>query len=248
MRPALLIALITGPVLLVSAAEPDDRAKLQGVWQSPPDSLVRARVMFLDGKIGYAVGDVTAKTPQPGSSFVALQDAKYGASGDKHFADLEIARDVKRHLEYRFDKSELVVNLDGKEYRLQRINTRAEDPAAKKLAGTWKVASVEAKGMTAPGEKSGLDSVAFTGDRYMWKATGGKEALNSFYRLGEFKDGRADLDVFGMKPDPVILALVELKGDTLTIAQPLKAGTATRPTGFDTKAGDTFVIRATRAK
>jgi uncharacterized protein (TIGR03067 family) len=247
MRPVLLITLLIAPVFLVRAADRDDRARLQGVWQSPADAPVRARIIFFDGKIGYAVGDVAAKTPKSGSTFVGLSEAKYGESGGKHFADLEIAKDVKRHVEYRFDKDDLVVGLDGKEYRVQRINTRADDPAAKKLAGTWKVTEVEAKGMKATGKNAGLESVAFTGDRYVWKATGGKEALNSLYRLGEFKDGRASLDVFGMKADPALLALVELKGDTLAIAQPLKPS-ATRPPGFDTAAGDTLVIRATRAK
>jgi hypothetical protein len=94
---------------------------------------------------------------------------------------------------------------------------------------------------------SGVESLTFAGDRYVVKAPGGKELLNSFYRLGDAKAGRSDLDVFGMKADPVIAAVLEVKGAELTFAQPLKPGDP-RPAGFDTAAAEVLVMRAKLTK
>jgi uncharacterized protein (TIGR03067 family) len=247
MRRALPLVLFTCPAFIAAAGPADDRAKLQGVWHSPADAKLKARVIVMGDKVGFTVGDVAANPPVPGSTFVGLADAKLTAAGGKTYAEIEITRDYTRKLEYRFEKDGLVVGIDRAAYPLRRANTRAVDPAAKPLAGTWTVTEVGAKGMTAPGKAAGFESVSFAGDRYVLRGTGGKEFVNSFYRVGEAKDGRAELDVFGLKADPSIAALVEVKGDALTLAQPLRPG-GPRPAGFDTAAGDTFVIKATRAK
>jgi uncharacterized protein (TIGR03067 family) len=248
MRRALPLFLLACPAFVAAADPADDKARLQGVWHSPADAKVRARVIVMGDKVGYAVGDVTANPPVPGSTFVGLADAKLVSAGGKSYAEVEITKDTTRKLEYRFEKDELVVGIDRAEYPLRRANTRTADPAAKPLAGTWTVTEIEAKGMKVPAKASGIEAVVF-GDRYVWKGQGGKELLNSFYRVGEVKTGRAELDVYGMKADATFPSVVEVKGDELTIAQPLRPGTTpSRPAGFDTAAGDTLVIRATRAK
>jgi uncharacterized protein (TIGR03067 family) len=247
-KPLGLVAFLVGPALAAFAADPpDERAKLQGVWHSPADAKLRARVIFVGDKAGFSLGNHDAKTPAPGSSFVAVSETKLGEEGGKKFAEIIVAKDYKKKVEYRFDKESLVVRIDDKEYPLARVNTRADDAAAKKFAGTWTVTGAEAQGMKLGAKEAGLESVSFTGDRFVWKAAGGKEILSSLYRIGELKDGRGELDIFGLKADPIFPALVELKGDELVIAQPTKAGGA-RPTDFDTAKGDVLVIRATRAK
>lgn len=248
MRRVLLLVLLVCPALAVRAAEPtDDRAKLQGVWHSPAGAKLPARVIFMGDKAGYTVGEPGAKKPAPGASFVALSDAKLGEEGGKKFAEIAVAKDYKTKLGYRFEKDGLIATINDKEYPLRRVSTRADDPAAKPFAGDWTITGVEAKGMKLPAKDAGLESVSFTGDRYIWKVTGGKEVLNSFYRLGELKDDRAELDVYGLSADPGFPSLVELKGDELTIAQPTQRG-GKRPAGFDTANADVLVIRATRAK
>jgi uncharacterized protein (TIGR03067 family) len=247
MRRLLCLTLLACPALALAADPPGDKAKLQGVWNSTGDAPLKAKLIVMGDKAGYTVGDPAAAKPVPGSSFVALSEAKFGEEGGKKFFDLLVAKDYKDRVEYRFDKDGLVATVKKKDYPLRRANTRAGDPRAKKFAGTWSITSVETKGQKASGKDAGLEAVAFAGDRYLWKAAGGKEVLNQFYRLGEPKGGKAELDVYGMKGDVAIPALVELKGDGLTIAQPIKPGGA-RPTGFDAKGGDTFVIHATRAK
>jgi uncharacterized protein (TIGR03067 family) len=247
MRLVLTLALLASPALAALAADPpDDRAKLQGVWHSPPGAKTQARFLFLGDKAGYTVGDPAAKKPEPGSAFVGLSEAKLSEQGGKKTAEIVVSKDYTRKLEYRFDKDGLVVSIDGKEHALKRVNTRADDPAGKKLAGTWAVTGLEAKGMKFGAKEGGLETVTFTGDRYVWKG-GGKEVLNSLYRMGELKDGRAEFDVYGLSSDPAFPSLVELKGDELTIAQPVKRG-GPRPTGFDTAKADVLVIRATREK
>jgi uncharacterized protein (TIGR03067 family) len=249
MRRLLSLALMACPALAFAADPPDDRAKLQGVWHSPADAPVKARVIFLGDKAGYSVGDPGAEKPVPGSSFMALSDAKFGEEGGKKFVELVVSKDYKPRVDYRFDKDGLVMSINKKEYPLRRANTRADDPAAKKFAGAWKITALEVKGMKQEAGAMDVGSIAFTGDRYVWKGPNGKEFLNSYYRLGEPKDGRAELDIYGMKADPAIPMIVELKGDELTVAMPAKpTEKAARPKGFDTKAEETLVMRATRAK
>ena len=244
------VALFACAALAAEAADPaDDRAKLEGVWHSPADAPARVRVIFFQGKAGFAVDNPKAKGAEPTSSFAALADAKFGEEGGKKFAEMSYGKDTKRRVGYRFEKDGLAVSIDGKEYPLRRASTRADDPAAKKFAGNWTVTVLEVKGMKQEAGEKGAGSVAFTGDRYVWKGPDGKEFLNSLYRLGEPKDGRAELDIYGLKADPVIPMLVEVKGDELTVAMPAKPGDkAARPTGFDTKGNDILVIRARRAK
>lgn len=246
MRHASLLALLLCPAAtLLGADPPDDRTRLQGVWLSPPDAKLPVRLIAFDDKLGYTVGDPTATPAVPKSSFVALSPAELREEGGKRVAELAITKEVKRRVEYRLEKDGLVVGIDGAEHPLRRANTRPDDPAAKPLAGTWTVTGMEAKGKKATAKEAGFDAVTF-GDRYAWKGPD-KVALNVFYRLGPVKDGRAELDVFGMKGDVVIAALVEVKENEVAIVQPLKPG-GDRPTGFDTAGGDVLVIRAKRAK
>lgn len=242
MRRAVLLFLLACPAVV--AADPvDDRTKLQGVWHSAAGAKLPVRVLVMGDKVGYAVGDATATPAAPGSAFVALSDAKV----EKGVAELMITKDYTRKLAYRFEKDGLVVGLDGKEYPLTRVNTRATDPSAKGLAGTWTVTGAEVQGVKLPAATAGLESLSFVGDRYVVKAPGGKELLNSFFRLGDAKAGRTEVDVFGMKADPTITAVLEVKGEELTFAQPLKPG-GPRPAGFDTAAAEVLVIRAKLAK
>ncbi|HEX4609413.1 MAG TPA: hypothetical protein VH092_14545 [Urbifossiella sp.] len=248
MRGLLLLGVFTASCLVVAAADPPaGPAKLQGVWHSPADAKVPVRVIVLGDKVGYMIGDVAANPPVPGASFVGLTRAKFAEAGDKQQAELMIAKDYTRKVEFRVEKDGLVLGVDKAEHPLRRANTRDGDPAAKPLAGTWTIAEVGAKGMSAPGKDAGLESLSFAGDRYVLKGVGGKELLNSYYRAGAAKDGRVELDVFGLKADPTITALVEVKGEALTLAQPLRPG-GPRPAGFDTVVADIFLIRATRAK
>lgn len=246
MRRPVAFLLFVGSALAAAAADPDT-SNLQGVWHSPPDAKPAVRVIVMKDKVGYVVGGVAADPPQPRSTFVALSDAKLKEAGGKTVAELEIAAGVTRTLELRPEKDGLALAIDKKEYRVRRANTTAADPAAKAVAGAWAIASVSAKGQTVPAKLAGLESLAFAGDRYVVKGPGGKELLSSFYRLGDEKDGRRELDVFGMKADPSIRALVEVKGDDLALAQPIVAASA-RPTGFDTADGKALVIKATRGK
>lgn len=250
LTPFICLALFASSALAVWAADPpDDRAKLQGVWHSPADAKLKARVIFVGDKAGFTIGDPGAKTPVPGSSFASVAEAKLGEEGGKKYAEMTYGKDTKRRVEYRFEKDGLVVVIDGKEYPLRRANTRAADAPAKNFSGNWTVTALEVKGTKQEAGGKDLGSVAFTGDRFVWKGPDGKEYLNSLYRLGEAKDGRAELDIFGLKADPVIPMLVEVKGDELTVAMPSKPGdNAARPTGFDTKASEILVLHAKRAK
>jgi uncharacterized protein (TIGR03067 family) len=242
MRRAVLLFLLACPAF-VAAADPADRDRLQGVWHSAAGAKLPVRVIVMGDKAGYAVGDPTATPAVPGSSFVGLTEATFKGG----VAELAITKDYTRKIAYRFEKDALVVGLDGKEYPLRRVNTRATDPAAKELAGTWTVTGAEVKGVKVPAAAAGIESLTFAGDRYVIKAPGGKELLSSFYRLGEAKAGAVEFDVFGMKADPSIAVLLEVKGAELTLAQPLKAG-GPRPAAFDSAAAEVLVIRATRAK
>jgi uncharacterized protein (TIGR03067 family) len=241
MRHAVLLFLLAVPAV---AADPaDDRSKLQGVWYSAPGAKLPVRVVVMGDKVGYAVGDVAATPAVPGSAFVGLTEATVA----KGVAELAITKDYTRKLGYRFEKDGVVVTLDAKEYPLRRVNTRGTDPAAKELAGTWTVTGAEVKGVKLTAAMSGIESLAFAGDRYVVKAPGGKELLSSFYRLGDAKAGRADLDISGMKGDPTIAVRLEAKGDELLFAQPLTPG-GPRPTGFDSAAAEVLVVRAKRGK
>lgn len=243
MRYALSAALFLASTLAAVAQPADDRAKLQGVWHSPAGAKLPLRLLVLGDKAGYLIGDATATPPVPGSAFVGLTDARFGPA----HVEVVVTKDYTRRLEYRFEKGQLVVTLDKAEYPLARVNTRGDDPAAKPLAGAWAVTEVAAKGMSAPGRAAGFESLTFAGDRYVLRGTGGKEIVNSFYRVGATKDGRAELDVFGFKADPTFVALVEVKGDDLTLSQPLRPG-GPRPAGFDSAAAEILVIRAARMK
>ncbi|HYH65408.1 MAG TPA: hypothetical protein VD866_11995 [Urbifossiella sp.] len=243
MRRAVPLFLFACPVFVAAADPADDRAKLQGVWHSVAGAKQPVRVLVMGDKIGYAVGDATATPAVPGSAFVSLTEATVA----KGVAELVITKDYTRKLGYRIEKDGVVVTLDDKEYPLRRVNTRATDPAAKELAGTWTLTGAEVKGVKLTPAMSGIESLTIVGDRYVVKAPGGKELLSSFYRLGDAKAGRADLDIFGMKADPSIAARLEVKGDELLFAQPLKPG-GPRPTGFDSGAAEVLVLRATRAK
>lgn len=242
MRRAIPLLLLAS-AFVAAADPPDDRGKLQGVWHSAPGAKLPVRVIVMGDKVGYAVGDATATPAVPGSAFVGLTEATVG----KGVAELAITKDYTRKLGYRFEKDGLLVSLDDKEHALRRVNTRAADPAARGLVGTWTVTGAEVKGVKLTPAMSGVESLTFAGDRYVVKAPGGKELLTSFYRLGDAKAGRAEIDVFGMKADPVIAALLEVKGAELTFAQPLKPG-GPRPAGFDSAAAEVLVMRATRAK
>jgi len=240
------------PLAARDATKPaDDKAKLQGVWHSPADSKRQLKIMFLDDKVGYSVSDPAAKPPASTSSFTALSPAKFAGSGDKRAFEIPITKDTIRRVEYRFDKDKLAVTLEGNEYPVERVNTRAADsPAAKKLVGTWTVASVEAKGAETAGKNSGLEAVVFTEDRVVWKAPGDKEVLNAFFRYKPANKGPAEFDVFTLNPDFVIQAALEASGDEIRLAQSLKPAekAAGRPIEFDTKKAEIVVIKAKRAK
>jgi uncharacterized protein (TIGR03067 family) len=243
MRRAVPLFLFACPAVLFAADPADDRGGLQGVWHSAAAAKLPVRLLVMGDRVGYAVGDATATPAVPGSAFVALTDATF----TKGVAELTITKGYTRKLGYRFEKDGVLVTIDGKEYPLRRVNTRATDPAAKVLAGTWTVTGAEVQGVKLTAATAGVESLTFAGDRYVVTAPGGKELLNSFYRLADGKAGRVECDVFGMKADPVIAALLEVKGAELTFAQPLKPG-GPRPAGFDSAKAEGLVIRAARAK
>ena len=130
MRRAVLLFLLACPAY-VAAADPDDRDRLQGVWHSAAGAKLPVRVIVMGDKVGHAVGDPAATPAVPGSAFVALTEATFKGG----VAELAITTDYTRKLHYRFEKDGLVVGLDGKEYPLRRVNTRATDPPAKELVG-----------------------------------------------------------------------------------------------------------------
>lgn len=240
----------------LAAADPpnapaDDRAKLQGVWESPAGAKGSMNIIFFDDKVGYSTKNPGAQPPATTSSSVALSPAKRIDMEGKAQFELQVAKDYSTKIDYRLDKTDLVIGVNKAEYTVARVNTRASDSAAaKKLVGTWAVTGLEAKGMSIEPKAGGLEAVVFTDDRYAWKAPGGKELLNSFFRLGEPKKGTAELDIYGLKPEVAITALLEVTGDELRIAQPLKAGAkgAGRPTGFGSTAAEILVVKAKRAK
>jgi hypothetical protein len=247
MRRVLPLFLLAAPAFVAAADPADDRTRLQGVWHSEAGAKLPVRVIVMGDKAGYAVGDATATPAVPGSAFVTLSEAKLGTAGGKAFAELVITKDYTRKLDYRFEKDGLVLGIDKAEYPLRRVNTRAADPGAKVVAGVWAVTGAEVKGVKLTAAMAGIESLSFAGDRYVVTAPGGKELLSSFYRLGPSKGGRADLDIYGMKADVFIAAVLEVKGAELTFAQPLTPGGA-RPAGFDTAAAEVLVVRAARMK
>lgn len=230
---------------------PDDLKTLQGVWQSTPEAKRQLRILFLDNKVGYLVRDPAGKPDAGPLSFVALSAASHKEEKGKRFFEMEITKDYVKRVEYRFDKGALVLTVDGTAYKMDRLNTRASaDPAAKKLVGTWKVTSAEFKGKVGKPSDVGLEAVIFTDNRYVLKAVGGKEVLNSFYRIDAGKSP-AVMDWFGMKPDFVIPLIYEQKDDEIRLAHPplrLVGKGAKRPESFDTTKSETLVIRAKREK
>jgi uncharacterized protein (TIGR03067 family) len=233
----------------ISLAE--DLKALQGVWQSSPDAKRQLTIMFRDDKVGYLVTDPAAQPGATPLSFMALSAAQHKEAKGKRSFEIEVAKDYVKRVDYRFEKGKLVIAMEGAEYKVERANARAStNPAAKKLVGTWKVMGIEQKGRKGRAAQAGLEAVVFTEDRYILTAPGGKELLNSFYRLDSGKEP-ATMDWYGMKPDFIIPLIYELKGDELRLAHPplnRVAKGARRPTSFDTEKTDTMLIRAERSK
>lgn len=229
----------------------DDLKALQGVWQSSSDAKKQLKIMFMDNKIGFDVTDPKAKPGERLLGFLGLSTAQHKeVNGKRHF-HIDIAKDYAKRVDYRYAKSVLVVGVDGADYKVERANARASSNSeAKRLVGTWTVTGIEQHGRRGSAKDSGLEAVVFTEDRYIMVTTGGKQLLNSFYRLDAAMKPAA-MDWFGMKPSLVIPFIYELKEDKLRLAHPpfaLAAKGAKRPKSFDTKNSDTMLIRAERSK
>lgn len=258
--PTLACLLVLAYILAPAGAAPDvnderllgdDLKALQGVWQSSAAAKKQLKIMFMNDKIGFEIADPIAKPGEAPLAFLALSTAQHkDTKGKRHFR-IEIAKDYFRQVDYRFDKSGLVLSLDGAEFKVERANTRAStSPMARKLVGTWKVTGIEQRGQKGGAKDSGLDAVVFTEDRYILKAPGGKELLNSFYRLNS-AGKPASMDWYGMKPNFIIPLIYEVKGNEMRLAHPpfaLAAKGAKRPTSFDTQGSDTMLIRAEQSK
>jgi uncharacterized protein (TIGR03067 family) len=226
-----------------------DLKALQGVWQSAPDAKKQLKILFRDDQIGYLIADPAAGAGAAPLSFLALSTARHKAAKAKRYFGIEVSKDYSRRVDYRFDKGKPIITLDGADYPVERVSVRAStNPAARKLLGTWKVTGIESRGKKAPATATGLEAVVFTEDRYFLTGPGGKELLNSFYRLDAGK-APATMDWFGMKPDFVIPLIYEVQGTELRLAHPplnqVGKG-AKRPTSFDTEKSDTLLIRAER--
>ncbi len=240
-------ALFLIALLAAASNAENERDRLQGIWESAPGAPTAVKLIVFGDKVGYQIGDPTATPAKPGTSFVGASPAKFSETGGKHFAEIAIAKDYAKKVEFRLDKNGLVFTVEGKDYPLHRVNTRGEDPIAKKFSGTWTVTDASFAGKSATPKQAGLESITFSGDRYIWKAPDGKEIINMLYRLGEPKTGPAELDVYGQNGQVAIPAIVDVNGDKITIVQPLKPAGAARPKSLDDKC-EVLVIHAEKAK